>query len=111
MKMNREHVVPMTAQTLVILEVIKPIIGHRAFIFPSSRNPKVPTNTETANKALSRMGFKDRAIAHGVRALASTLLMNRALNLMLLNPHWLIQISKAYNRTDYLETRRKLMSW
>ncbi len=54
--MNREHVVPMTAQTLVILEVIKPIIGHRTFIFPSSRNPKVPTNTETANKALSRIG-------------------------------------------------------
>lgn len=72
MKMNREHVVPMTAQTLVILEVIKPIIGHRTFIFPSSRNPKVPTNTETANKSLSRIGFKDRVIAHGVRALAST---------------------------------------
>ncbi|CSA78949.1 Uncharacterised protein [Vibrio cholerae] len=30
---------------------------------------------------------------------------------MLLNPHWLIQISKAYNRTDYLEKRRKLMGW
>ncbi|OWO75421.1 preprotein translocase, partial [Vibrio cholerae] len=30
---------------MVILEVIKPIIGHRTFIFPSSRNPKVPTNT------------------------------------------------------------------
>ncbi|MBF4339153.1 hypothetical protein EAY42_29140, partial [Vibrio anguillarum] len=42
--------------------------------FPSSRNPKVPTDSETANKALSRMGFKDRTTAHGLRALASTTL-------------------------------------
>lgn len=107
MKMNRELVVPMTAQTLAILEVIKPIIDHTEFIFPSSRNPKVPTNTETANK----WDLKIERSRTVLGLWQVPLLMNRALNLMLLNPNCLIQISKAYNRTDYLEKRRKLMSW
>ncbi|CAH0533838.1 Prophage integrase IntA [Vibrio stylophorae] len=72
MKMNRGHAIPLTQQTLAILEAIKPISGHREYIFPSSRNPRVPTDSETANKALSRMGFKDRTTAHGLRSLAST---------------------------------------
>ncbi|EKF9134222.1 tyrosine-type recombinase/integrase [Vibrio cholerae] len=115
MKMNREHIVPLTAQTLAILEAIKPISGHREFIFPSSRNPKVPTDSETANKALSRMGFKDRTTAHGLRALASTTLNEQGFEPDVIEAALAHtdknQIRKAYNRTDYLDSRRKLMSW
>ncbi len=83
MKMNREHVVPLMPQILAILEAIKPMSGHRDYIFPSSRNQKVPTDSETANKALGRMGFKDRTTAHGLCALASTTLNEqRVLNQM-----------------------------
>lgn len=115
MKMNREHVIPLTAQTLSILEGIKPITGHREFIFTSCRNPKVPTDSETANKALSRMGFKDRTTAHGLRSLASTTLNEQGFNSDVIEAALAHtdsnQIRKAYNRTDYLEPRRKLMSW
>ncbi len=74
MKMNREHLVPLTDQTMAILEAIKTISGHREFVFPSSRNPKVTTDSENTKKELSRTVFKDRTTAHGLRALASTTL-------------------------------------
>lgn len=115
MKMNREHVIPLTEQTISILEVIKPISGHREYIFPSSRNPKVPTDSETANKALSRMGFKDRTTAHGLRSLASTTLNEQGFDYDVIEAALAHtdknQIRAAYNRTDYLDRRRALMSW
>ncbi|GAL12543.1 phage integrase [Vibrio astriarenae] len=40
MKKRKEHRVPLTPQMLDILEVIKPISGHREFIFPSDKDPK-----------------------------------------------------------------------
>ena len=115
MKMNREHVVPLTIQMIAILEAIKPISGHREFIFPSCRNPKVPTDSETANKALSRMGFKERTTAHGLRAIASTTLNEKGFDSDVIEAALAHtdrnQIRKAYNRSDYLNSRRKLMSW
>ncbi len=115
MKMNREHLVPLTDQTLAILEAIKPISGHREFLFPSCRNPKVPTDSETANKALSLMGFKDRTTAHGMRAIASATLNEQGFDADVIEAALAHtdknQIRKAYNRTDYLDSRRKLMGW
>ncbi len=115
MKMGRPHVVPLTEQTIAILEAIRPISGHREHVFPSSRNPKVPTDSETANKALGRMGLKNKTTAHGLRALASTTLNEQGFDPDVIEAALAHtdknQIRKAYNRTDYLESRRKLMSW
>lgn len=44
---------------------IKPISGHREFIFPADRKPKAHSNPQTANMALKRMGFEGRTTAHG----------------------------------------------
>ncbi len=59
---------------LTLLEVMKPIIGHRDFVFPSDRDPKKPCNSQTANMALKRMGFAGRLVSHGLRSLASATL-------------------------------------
>ncbi|MGR5348504.1 tyrosine-type recombinase/integrase [Vibrio mediterranei] len=115
MKMDREHIVPLTNQAVAILEAIKPISGHREHIFPSCRNPKVPTDSETANKALGRMGFKDRTTAHGLRSLASTTLNEQGFDGDVIEAALAHvdknQIRKAYNRTDYLDARKELMCW
>lgn len=57
MKRNKPHSVPLSAQALELLEVMKPISGHREFVFPSDRNPRGHANPSTANVALKRMGF------------------------------------------------------
>lgn len=74
MKKNRPHIIPLTEQTLSILDILKPISEHREFVFPSDHQPKKSANSQSANRALKRMGFHGRLVSHGLRALASTTL-------------------------------------
>ncbi|MBY8231877.1 tyrosine-type recombinase/integrase [Vibrio fluvialis] len=74
MKKRRDHLVPLTPQTLNLLNKMKKINGGSEYIFASYKDPMRPSNSQTANIALKRMGFKDRLVSHGLRALASTTL-------------------------------------
>jgi integrase len=112
---NGEHRVPLTPQTLQLLEYLKPISGARAYLFPADRNPKEHTNSATANMALKRMGYHNKLVAHGLRSLASTTLNEQGFDpdvietcLAHIDSN---SVRKAYNRTDYLERRRKVMAW
>ncbi|EOI6422603.1 TPA: integrase domain-containing protein [Vibrio cholerae] len=115
MKKRREHRIPLTEQMLALLEVMKPISGHRDFIFPSDRDPKKPCNSQTANMALKRMGFAGRLVSHGLRSLASTTLNEQGFDPDLVEAALAHvddnQVRSAYNRTDYLERRKPMMSW
>lgn len=115
MKQKREHQVPLTPQTLALLDFMKPISGKSEYIFPSERNRGQPTHSETANRALQRMGYAGVLVSHGLRALASTTLNEQGFD------HDVIeaalahqdknQVRSAYNRATYIERRRKLMEW
>lgn len=115
MKKRREHRIPLTEQMLELLEVIKPISGHREFVFPSDRDPKKPCNSQTANMALKRMGFSGRLVSHGLRSLASTTLNEQGFEADLIEAALAHvddnQVRSAYNRTDYLERRIPMMTW
>lgn len=115
MKKKRPHSVPLTDQVLALLDVVKPISGRSEFVFPADRDPKKPTNSETANMALKRMGFKGRLVAHGLRALASTTLNDQGFDAdvieMALAHIDKNQVRAAYNRSVYLERRQLLMQW
>lgn len=115
MKARREHVVPLTEQSLAILETIRPVSGHREYIFPSIRDPKKHTDSESINKALSRIGFQGRTTAHGLRSLASTTLNEQGFDgdviEAALSHADRNAVRSAYNRTTYLKRRRPLMEW
>jgi len=115
MKMKIEHIVPLSPQTLAILEIIKPLSYHREFIFPSDRHPTKPSNSQTANKALERMGFKGRLVAHGMRSIASTTLNEQGFDGDIIESALAHQeqneVRRAYNRAHYLERRKSLMYW
>jgi integrase len=115
MKMRIEHKVPLTPQTIEILERLQPLSGHRKYLFPSHTDHNKHCNTESANKALGRMGYKNKLVAHGLRALASTTLneqghdpdvIESALSHVDKN-----EVRRAYNRAEYLERRRALMCY
>jgi integrase len=58
-----------------MLDVMRPISGkYIEFVFPSDRSLKKPTNAQTANMALKRMGFEKKLVAHGLRSIVSTTL-------------------------------------
>ncbi|WP_417762215.1 integrase domain-containing protein [Shewanella sp.] len=115
MKRRREHKIPLTPQMLEILKVMEPISHNRRYIFPSDRDPRSHCNTQTANMALRRMGFKDRLVSHGLRALASTTLNNQNFDSDLIESALSHvdqnQVRAAYNRSDFLERRREMMCW
>ncbi|WP_038173793.1 integrase domain-containing protein [Vibrio pacinii] len=115
MKMKRPHTIPLTEQTLALLEIMKPISNHRDYIFPSNKNPKSHVNSQSANMALKRMGFDGELVSHGLRALASTTLNEQGFNPDVIEAALAHvdrnDVRKAYNRAEYLEQRRTLMCW
>ncbi len=75
MKKRREHVVPLSRQSLAIFARAAALSGGGRFVFPAQGKPSKPMSENTANAALRRMGFSaEEMSAHGFRAMASTLL-------------------------------------
>lgn len=115
MKMKRAHTIPLTNQMIGLLDVIRPISGRGQYIFPSHRDPKKHANTQTANMALKRMGFKGELVSHGLRSLASTTLNEQGFDADVIEACLAHidrnEVRRAYNRSDYLERRRKVMRW
>jgi integrase len=115
MKQKRDHIVPLTEQMVAILETMRPISGHREYVFPSNHKPRESINKSSANMALKRMGYKGQLVAHGLRSLASTVLNEQEFS------HDVIEAALAhvdknsiratYNRAEYLEQRRVMMQW
>lgn len=115
MKMKREHVIPLTDKTLDILARIKPLSGHKDFIFPSHNDPLTHTNPSTVNMAIKRMGYKDKLVGHGLRSLASTTLNEQGFDPDVIEAALAHadknEVRRVYNRADYLERRSTLMYW
>jgi integrase len=75
MKMGREHVVPLSAQSVAVLKEAKLLTGSGRYVFPSIRSSRRPMSENTINAALRRMGYsQDEMTGHGFRSAASTLL-------------------------------------
>jgi integrase len=75
MKQRREHVVPLSRQSLDVLRQAQLLTGGGRYVFPALGKPTKPMSENTVTTALRRMGFgADEMTAHGFRAMASTLL-------------------------------------
>jgi integrase len=74
-KMRKDHVVPLSRQSIAILKSVRQMTGPTGYVFPSVRTWKRPMSDNTINAALRRLGYAtDEMTAHGFRAMASTLL-------------------------------------
>lgn len=110
-----DHVVPLSRQAMSVLRELHPLTGHGRFLFPSPRTGERPMSDNGVLSALRRMGFpSDEMTGHGFRAMARTLLAER------LNVDETIieaqlahavkdSLGRAYNRTQFLEQRRKML--
>jgi integrase len=114
MKMNRQHSVPLTIQALTILSDIVSISGNSEYIFPADQLSR-QINNEAANKALRKLGYKNKLVAHGLRSVASNTLYEHgfepdiiAAALAHVDKN---EVRRAYNRAEYFECRRVMMAW
>ena len=115
MKKKNTHTVPLTTQSIALLEVMKPISGNTEYVFPSDSSRKKHTHPSTANTALKRMGFHGLLVAHGLRSLASTTLNEEGFDPDAIEAA-LAHVGKnevrnAYNRAEYIERRKPVMQW
>jgi len=113
---GRPHLVPLASQALQYLIELQPLTGHGKYVFPSLRSGERPMSDNTVNAALRRMGFsQDEMSAHGFRATARTLMVERIPGI---SPDVIEAqlahgksgpLGMAYDRAEFLEQRRKMM--
>ncbi len=112
MKMKAEHVVPLSKQTLAILEQLREISGGSRFVFPG-RNRDKPISNNTMLFALYRLGYKGKMTGHGFRAVASTCLNEMGFRADVIERQLAHserdEVRGAYNRAEYLPERKKMM--
>lgn len=117
MKMRRQHIVPLSRQSISILQDIKCVTCHSdkdIYVFPQAKTRTRHISTASLVAAIRRMGYmKEEFTTHGFRALAST-----RLNEMGYNRDWIERqlahmpsdkIRASYNYAEYLPERKKMM--
>ncbi|MCT8506118.1 tyrosine-type recombinase/integrase [Chromohalobacter moromii] len=114
MKMRRDHLVPLSRQSVDDLRRLHEITGRSRWVFPGN-GPKNPTLSEnTINKVIAMVGYKGKLVGHGSRHTASTLLREHGWHKDLVEAqlaHKEHGIAGIYNQAAYLSKRRKMMQW
>lgn len=114
MKMRNPHIVPLSRQSLAILEELRPLTGHGKYVF-AGRDAHRPMSENTVNMALRTMGWgPEKVTGHGFRATARTMLHETlgfspdAIEAQLAHavPD---RLGAAYNRSQHLEERVRMM--
>lgn len=113
-KMNKEHLVPLSRQSVALLEEVKALTGVYEYVFPNMRSPSRPMSNMTVLSALRQMGYTGQEMtAHGFRSMASTLLNEMGYNFDVVEAQLAHEgydkIRAIYNRAEYMEERQKLM--
>ncbi len=118
MKMKRDHLIPFPKQVKELLLQLKPLTGHQKYLFPASRTPNKPMNSETVNKAIRRIDngkYVGRMVSHGFRGMASTILNENKFRYDVIEKQLAHvernQVRNAYNHADYLEERTEMLQW
>ncbi len=117
MKMRSPHLVPLSEQSLAILEVTKVVSSQQRYVFSSLYPGNRPMSENTINAALRRMGYSGQEMtAHGFRSTASTFLnesgkwssdaIERALAHQDSN-----SVRGAYNRGQHWDERVEMAQW
>ena len=124
MKMGRAHVVPLSSQALAVLAALKPITGHRSYLFPSERGQGQPMSDNTLRKSLQVMGYhrdstdpeRPHCVPHGFRATASSSFYESGFRGDVIEAQLAHvdknQVKAAYtHHTQYIDDRVELMQW
>ena len=115
MKMGNDHVTPIPTQMLPLLEKQREFSGDSPFVFPGVRNPKIQhMHRDSLSKILRENGLRNVTVTHGFRATLRTIAREKlrvdadVLEAQLAHAKK-DEIQAAYDRTQFLEERHKLV--
>ena len=114
MKMNKDHLVPLSDQTLDILHRVRDLHTNQKYVFPSRENPRNHMSNNTILMALRRMGYAGQMTGHGFRSLAMSVIMERLGYRHEVPDRQLAHskrgdVNKAYDRAMFLDERKVMM--
>jgi len=115
-KEGGDHIVPLTRQTIKLINELEPITGRYELLFPGERRTTQPMSENTLLFMLYRMGYKGKATPHGFRATASSILNEQNFNSDAIERQ-LSHIERnkvkgAYNyNAEFMRERKKIMKW
>ena len=113
MKMRDEHIVPLSVQSVKLLNELKSLTGHQKWLFPNVRRPLTCMTATTLNRVIERLGYAGKFSAHGFRGTASTILnefgyLPDAIERQLAHSPR-NKVRAIYNQAQYLQDRRAMM--
>lgn len=111
---KRPHIVPLSKQALEVLAEMRKYKCNSPFVFSHRLKRDEPCCSETANNAIKSIaGYKGKLTAHGIRSTARTFLTDAGVD------HFVAEaclahstgseVSRVYNRSNYLDARREAM--
>ena len=115
MKKARPHRVPLSPMTLRVLAAIKADSPHprSGFVFPSKRDSSRHISKQALSKALAGTALRGRLVAHGLRSIARGWMADHSMPFEAAEACLAhvsgSSVSRAYQRSDYLEIRRTIM--
>lgn len=112
---GKPHVVPLATQAVAVLRDLHALTGGGVYVFRGERHHDRPMSDAAVNAALRAMGFSaDEVTGHGFRATARTMLAERLGLAEIVVEAQLAHsvkdsLGRAYNRTEFLTERQKMM--
>jgi integrase len=112
---QRNHIVPLTPRAQEILRELKPFAHASEMIFPGLR-PGRPMSENTMGNWIKARGYQDVATIHGFRTTFSSHMHESGL----FDSAWIEmqlahvdrnKVRGVYNKAQYLEQRRAMMTW
>jgi len=117
MKTKKQLIVPLSQQSLEIIEEAKKHSQDSKLLFPSTRGKNTPLSDAAMVGALRRIGYtKEEIVAHSFRGIFSTIAHENgqyAHNVIETQLAHTVgsKVSQAYNRALYLKERVEMMQW
>ncbi len=111
--MRRSHLVPLSTQTLDLLNELKIMTGNYRYVFPGRNDPSKPMREASINQVIKRIGFGGKVTGHGFRHMLSTILHEEGFDSSYIEIK-LAYVDKnsirgTYNHAQYLGKRRHMM--
>lgn len=114
MKMGVDHFVPLTPQVIELFRELQQYNGDKEYVFASPSRPRQPLSENAMIQLIYRMGYKNKTTIHGFRTTASTFLNESGYNPDAIERQLSHadrnQVRAAYNRSEYLAERRRLLN-
>lgn len=113
MKRDRDHLVPMSAQSMAILEKLKARSRGSKYVFPNDRRLDRPMSENSVLYLIGRIGYKGRLTGHGFRTIGSTWANENGFNRDAIERQLAHapedKVRAVYLRSEFLPERRRML--